>query len=135
MDDIYCLWSLERLCMVCDLRTVAGHDWYAWGAALLVAYQNDDGSWSGSFQGPVDTSLALLFLKRVNVAKDLTAQLKLTAPVKDLPPDKLKLIAPGESPSPSLAPGKSPGETVPSPGEAPAKAPADAPGPPKPLSP
>ncbi len=29
-DDIYTLWSMERLAMVCDLKTVAGHDWYAW---------------------------------------------------------------------------------------------------------
>jgi hypothetical protein len=115
MDDIYCLWSVERLAMVCDLKTIAGHDWYAWGADLLVTHQNDDGSWAGSMPQPVDTCLALLFLKRVNVAKDLTAQLQRVAPVKDLPPEKLKLIAPGETPSPGT-PTKSPGDTPPEPG-------------------
>src|SRR5207244_923463 len=65
-DDIYCLWSVERLCMVCDLPKVAGHDWYAWGANLLVADQNDDGSWpnAGICGQQVDTCLAVLFLKR-----------------------------------------------------------------------
>jgi len=105
MDDIYCLWSLERLCMVCDLKTVAGRDWYAWGAELLVDSQNDDGSWAsaGICGTQVDTCLAVLFLKRVNVAKDLTAQLRLVAPIKDLPPEELKFIAPGTSPSPGEA--------------------------------
>jgi hypothetical protein len=111
-DDIYCLWSLERLCMVCDLQKVAGHDWYSWGASLLLAHQNDDGSWpsAGICGQQVDTCLAVLFLKRVNVAKDLTAQLKTVAPIKDLPPEKLKYISSPE-PSPGLTPSKSPGET------------------------
>jgi hypothetical protein len=43
VDDIYALWSLERLAMVCDLKTLAGHDWYAWGVVMLVAHQHDDG--------------------------------------------------------------------------------------------
>ena len=132
LDDIYCLWSLERLCMVCDLKTVAGHDWYAWGADLLVADQSDDGSWpsAGICPIPVDTCLAVLFLKRVNVAKDLTAHLKLIAPIKDLSGDKLKYISPGESPG--LTQPKSPGETPPPQGETPAappEAPKDAPKP------
>ena len=116
-DDIYCLWSVERLCMVCDLKTVAGRDWYAWGASLLVADQNDDGSWpSAGDCGPlVDTCLALLFLKRVNVAKDLTARLQLIAPIKDLPPEKLKYIGPADAPSLGRTQPKSPGETTPPP--------------------
>ncbi len=66
--------------------------------------------------GPrVDTCLALLFLKRVNVAKDLTAQLKMIAPIKDLSPDKLKYVSPGETPSPGL--------TTPSPGDPPKETP------------
>ncbi len=102
LDDIYCLWSVERLAMVCDLKTIAGRDWYAWGANLLVAYQNDDGSWAdaGICGQRVDACLAVLFLKRVNVAKDLTAQLKMIAPIKDLSPDKLKYVSPGDTPSP-----------------------------------
>ena len=117
LDDIYCLWSVERLCMVCDLKTVAGRDWYPWGANLLVANQNDDGSWpTEGICGPrVDTCLAVLFLKRVNVAKDLTAQLKMIAPIKDLSPEKIKYISPGETPSPGLTP--------PSPGDAPKETP------------
>ena len=92
----------------------------------MVSYQNEDGSWTGFLQNPVDTCLALLFLKRVNVAQDLTAQLRLIAPIKDLSADKLKFIAPGTSPGETQP--KSPGETQPSPGETPpVKAPGDAP--------
>ena len=40
--------------------------------------------------------MGLLFLKRVNVAKDLTAQLKLIAPIKDLSPEKIKYLSSGD---------------------------------------
>jgi hypothetical protein len=115
-DDIYCLWSLERLCMVCDLKTVAGYDWYPWGAKLLVDHQNDDGGWNAGGMCPpvVETCMAVLFLKRVNVAKDLTAQLKTVAPVKDLSPEKLKFITTGHPP---------PGLAEPPPEDAPKQAP------------
>src|SRR5262249_19112747 len=37
---------------------------------------NPDGSWSGDFTEAADTSFALLFLRRANLAQDLTATLK-----------------------------------------------------------
>jgi hypothetical protein len=73
--DIYCLWSIERVAVIYDLADIDGKDWYNWGAEVLVANQRDDGSWRDTYTGP-DTCFALLFLKRANVAKDLTAMLK-----------------------------------------------------------
>jgi hypothetical protein len=73
--DIYCLWSIERVAVIYDLADIDGKDWYGWGADALVANQRDDGSWRDTYTGP-DTCFALLFLKRANVAKDLTAMLK-----------------------------------------------------------
>jgi hypothetical protein len=74
--DLYFLWSVERVAVVYDLRTIADKDWYAWGAQLLVDHQNPDGSWRDNFHETIDTCFALLFLKRVNVAQDLTATLR-----------------------------------------------------------
>jgi hypothetical protein len=73
--DLYYLWSLERVAVVYNLRTIGGKDWYGWGAELLVNHQDPDGRWSDCFPGEVDTSFALLFLKRVNVVEDLTERL------------------------------------------------------------
>lgn len=75
--DLYFLWSLERMSVVYDLKTVAGKDWYVWGSEIIVNAQNKDGSWSDSFPVIPDTCFALLFLKRVNIVKDLTIQLRL----------------------------------------------------------
>src|SRR5207302_1153787 len=74
--DLYFLWSVERVAVVYDLRTIGGQDWYAWGVSVLLAHQAGDGSWKDAFPGPIDTCFALLFLKRVNVAQDLTKVLQ-----------------------------------------------------------
>jgi hypothetical protein len=90
----YFLWTLARMAVVYDLKTIGGKDWYVWGAQLLVADQGPDGSWQGEFAaGGCDTCFALLFLKRANVAEDLTANLK--GRVKDpgrAPPQLLMMI-------------------------------------------
>jgi hypothetical protein len=78
---LYYLWSLERMAVVYDWKTIGGVDWYAWGAELILASQNDDGSWADAFPGIPDTCFALLFLKRVNVAKTLTSELKIQGPI------------------------------------------------------
>jgi len=61
-------------------RQIGGKDWYSWGAELLLDHQNADGSWmAGGYPGAmpiVDTCFALLFLKRANLAKDLTKKLE-----------------------------------------------------------
>lgn len=73
--DLYFLWSVERVAVAYDLRTIGGKDWYAWGAPLILAHQQLDGSWSDFFPGVPDTCFALLFLNRANVVQDLTRQL------------------------------------------------------------
>jgi hypothetical protein len=74
--DLYCMWSLERVAMIFNLREIGGKKWYPWGADVLIKTQNADGQWCDSFPGVVDTCFALLFLKRANLAKDLTAKLQ-----------------------------------------------------------
>jgi hypothetical protein len=72
----YFLWSLERVAVALDLKTIGKNDWYAWGAEILLANQQADGSWRGYYVDcGADTCFALLFLKRANLAPDLTAQL------------------------------------------------------------
>lgn len=73
--DLYYLWSLERVAVTYNLSTIGGKDWYAWGAGIILANQLPDGSWSDRFPGVPDTCFALLFLKRANVAQDLTRNL------------------------------------------------------------
>jgi hypothetical protein len=73
----YFLWSLERVAVAYGLSTIGGKDWYTWGAEVLVANQKEDGSWQGEFSsGGPDTCFSLLFLKRANLARDLSAVLK-----------------------------------------------------------
>jgi uncharacterized protein (TIGR03067 family) len=75
--NYYFLWSLERVAVVFGLQTIAYKDWFGWGAESVLAQQRSDGSWSGSYpEGGVDTSFALLFLCRSNLARDLTASLR-----------------------------------------------------------
>jgi hypothetical protein len=85
MTDLYYLWSLARLGMLYDLPTVGGKDWYRWGAEMLITNQTPRGDWGSWDFGPYDlyedygptinTSFALLFLKRSHLLKDLTARL------------------------------------------------------------
>jgi hypothetical protein len=73
--DCYCLWSLERVAVGLGLNTIGKKDWYAWGAEGLLASQGADGTWQTGYGPVVDTSFALLFLKRSNLATDLTANI------------------------------------------------------------
>jgi hypothetical protein len=73
----YFLWSLERVAVALDLKTLGKKDWYAWGAEVLLANQQGDGTWQGEYGGSgADTCFALLFLKRVNLMRDLTGSIK-----------------------------------------------------------
>ena len=129
----YYLWSLERVAAVFGLDTIGGKDWYGWGAECLLATQADDGSWTiGEFpQGGVDTCFALLFLKRSNLAPDLTRILR-TYQVKD--PGRVEPSTRGFGPldpsksskPPTDPPGVKPRKPPPSPGagvESPTKTP------------
>ncbi len=79
--DLYYLWSLQRVGVIFKLNSIDGKDWYVWGFHILLPRQRNDGSWhDGGYFGshPVlDTCFALLFLKRANLAKDLTDKLQL----------------------------------------------------------
>jgi hypothetical protein len=73
----YTLWTLERAAVLFDLKTIHGKDWYRWGAQILLANQQPDGSWPGEFrEGCCDTSFALLFLKRANLTADMTHRVR-----------------------------------------------------------
>jgi predicted RNA-binding Zn-ribbon protein involved in translation (DUF1610 family) len=75
--DYYYFWSLERVGVIYGIETIEGKDWYKWGAPIIVSQQKADGSWHEAFPGVTDTCLALLFLKRFNVAQDVTRILML----------------------------------------------------------
>jgi hypothetical protein len=83
----YCfLWSLERMAVVYDVKTIGKRDWYRWGAELLLqrAKANPVNLWQGEYD-IADTCFAILFLKRANVAEDLTRQLNLLNPILKTP--------------------------------------------------
>ncbi len=90
VESLYFLWSLERVAMLYDLKTINGKDWYGWGAQNLVYNQHADGQWPTSFYHGANPSLntcfALLFLKRSNLVQDLTNNLRLYTGIRD--PDK-----------------------------------------------
>jgi hypothetical protein len=87
MENLYFLWSVERVAMLYDLKTIGGKDWYGWGAQILVHNQNAAGAWpSGQYHGsnpPLNTCFALLFLRRSNLVQDLTNNLRLQSGVRD----------------------------------------------------
>jgi len=70
---IYCLWTLERVCMVYGYSQFNGIDWYTWGSKIIMSRQNQDGGWSSdAISGRnCETAWALLFLRKSNLAADL----------------------------------------------------------------
>ncbi len=79
-EDLYFLWSVERVATLYNLSSIAGKDWYRWGSEILVANQNEEGSWDHKGfprWGDASTQAAfgLLFLKRANWTKVLTEKL------------------------------------------------------------
>src|SRR5262249_492752 len=81
--DLYYLWSLERVGVIFNLKTIGGKDWYAWGAPIIVDAQRPDAAGSGRHPGIPDTCFALLFLKRHHLSPNLTEFLK-RRPLADL---------------------------------------------------
>ena len=79
MENLYFLWSVERVAVLYGLPTIGDKDWYRWGAEILIANQQKRGSWTnGGYHKAspaIDTCLALLFLKRANFVADLSARL------------------------------------------------------------
>lgn len=148
--NFYFLWSVERVGVLCNLKTIGGRDWYRWGVELLVPTQHKDGSWlgRGNVGSPViDTSMALLFLKRSDLLPDLreTLQKRLTITDPGLEPkgpfqgaidpkktDKKDVKSPMQKKSDKLdlknpIDKKSPGEKIDSPGTKETPLPEDAP--------
>jgi VWFA-related protein len=97
-SPIYDLWSLERVCVALGLRSLDALDWYAQGARILLAEQKRNGSWDQGKYGSVpDTCLALLFLRKANLAFELDRVLKLPSPSDGAPkpePPAPKIPAP-----------------------------------------
>jgi hypothetical protein len=87
MENLYLLWSVERVAMLYDLKTINGKDWYGWGAQILVHNQDTQGAWpASSYHGqnpPLNTCFALLFLRRSNLVQDLTNNLRLHSAIRD----------------------------------------------------
>jgi VWFA-related protein len=84
-SDIYYLWSLERVCVALGLHSLDGFDWYARGARILLDRQQDDGSWPQDRWGKLPgTCLALLFLRKANLAFEIDRVLRLPSPRNEL---------------------------------------------------
>ncbi|WP_169980408.1 VWA domain-containing protein [Tautonia rosea] len=82
--DVYYLWSLERVCVALGLSTLNGLDWYEIGAESLLNRQLPNGGWPpGSWQSLPETCLALLFLRKSNLAFELDRVLRLPGPEQD----------------------------------------------------
>lgn len=86
--NLYLLWSIERVGVMYNVTNLGDKDWYRLGAEQLVEHQQANGSWTnGGYFGAnptVDTCFALLFLKRANLAKDLSKKLEYIIDVKDV---------------------------------------------------
>ena len=73
IGDLYFLWTLERVGVIYSKNQIAGKDWYDWGYPIVMGAQQPDGSWNEGLGGPlIATPFALLFLKRADIARDLT---------------------------------------------------------------
>jgi hypothetical protein len=90
LENLYFLWSVERVAVLYDLSTIGDKDWYRWGVEILLSNQQPDGRWwekGNSMTDPsVDTCFALLFLNRTNLVPDLSRNLRLFVPIVD--PDR-----------------------------------------------
>lgn len=62
--DLYYLYGLERLAALASIKEIDGHDWYAEGAAHLVATQSPGGTWSDGSAEDAATSFGVLFLTK-----------------------------------------------------------------------
>ena len=86
-EDLYYLWSVERVSMLYNLPALNDKEWYRWGAEILVANQTLAGTWPGAavqreglrvptdFGPAINAAFALLFLKHSHPMKDLTSKL------------------------------------------------------------
>jgi hypothetical protein len=107
MANLYFLWSVERVGVLYDLPSIGNKDWYRWGAEILVSNQTQNGNWEkGGYHGAnptTDTCLALLFLKRANLAADLTTKLPFRAGELNTEVAKKQPSAPASKENPAKA--------------------------------
>jgi hypothetical protein len=112
LPQFYFLWTVERVATLYNLQAFGDKDWYRWGAQILVSSQTTGGEWpfvpgditGGSYGNVLNTSFALLFLKRSNMTKDLTTKL----PFKPGELNKgIMALRAGPSPATSSSPGES----------------------------
>ncbi len=103
----YVLWSLERVAVALGLETIGDVDWYDWGATRLLAAQKEDGSWPlDRYEAPVNTSLALLFLCKANVFRDVSGKVKVKDPgIKELRAGANPIFAAPKQDPPPVRPG------------------------------
>ena len=83
--DLYFLWSVERIGMIYGKDQIDGKDWYEWGYPIVLKTQKEDGRWQDRHGPLVDTCFALLFLKRANIAKDLTEMIRMRGGKEAIP--------------------------------------------------
>src|SRR5262249_438165 len=85
--NLYYLWSVERVGVLCGLKTIGGKDWYKWGVKHLLPAQKEDGSWfTRGYLGSsptIDTCFALLFLKRADLLPGLRERLQQRLAITD----------------------------------------------------
>jgi hypothetical protein len=78
--NLYFLWTVERVGVLYNKKQIGGKEWYSWGVEELLARQEDDGAWrAAGYHGATeitDTCFALLFLRRANLARDLSNKLE-----------------------------------------------------------
>lgn len=80
---LYYMWALERIAVLYDVATLDKKDWYRWAAEILIANQEQDGSWKDagipggapSDKPTICTPLAILVLQRANLTPDLSKKL------------------------------------------------------------
>jgi hypothetical protein len=120
--NLYLLWSIERVAVLYNLPTIGGKDWYRWASQMLVANQMPQGNWQGGKYHQahpiIDTCLALLVLKKVNLVGDLGDRLPIdprqldrailervspTRPAPREPPPPPAPTPPAEKPAPPRA--------------------------------
>jgi HEAT repeat protein len=63
-DTLYALYGIERAGVLGRRGAFGGHPWYVPGAKRLLSEQGRDGFWRRSYNEAVQTSFAILFLKK-----------------------------------------------------------------------
>ena len=106
---LYFMWAMERVAVLYDVQKLGKKDWYVWGAEILIGNQLADGSWvDGGVPGlenpVVNTSLALMFLRRANLTPDLSKRLVIDPTVLTAKVDDKVTPKPEPPPSPKIEP-------------------------------